>query len=159
MDFKLVEMKVEHIPGVLQIERISFPTPWTQQSFTYEITQNNFACYQVVLNEEEEVVAYAGMWLILDEAHITNVAVHPNCRGNKLGRVIMLEMMRQAVMRGAVRMTLEVRPSNYMARKLYEKLGFKERGLRKKYYTDTNEDAIIMWADLVKWPDYGPDNI
>lgn len=150
MDFKLADMRIEHIPGVLQIEQVSFPTPWTRQSFTYEITQNNFACYQIVLDEQEKVVAYAGMWLILDEAHITNIAVHPNCRGNKLGKVLMLEMMRQAVLRGAVRMTLEVRPSNYKARKLYEKLGFKERGLRKKYYTDTNEDAVIMWVDLVK---------
>ncbi|MEG6520487.1 ribosomal protein S18-alanine N-acetyltransferase [Desulfotomaculum sp. 1211_IL3151] len=157
MDYRLVEMKIEHIPGVLKIEQVSFPTPWTQQSFTYEITQNNFACYQVALDKEEKVVAYAGMWLVLDEAHITNVAVQPNCRGNQLGKVLMLEMMRQAVMRGAVRMTLEVRPSNYIARKLYEKLGFKERGLRKKYYTDTNEDAIIMWMDLVKFPDYGPE--
>ncbi|GAB6179603.1 ribosomal protein S18-alanine N-acetyltransferase [Desulfotomaculum defluvii] len=156
MEVRLVEMKLEHIPGVLQIEQVSFPTPWSQQSFTYEITQNNFACYMVALNEEK-VVAYAGMWLVLDEAHITNIAVRPDYRGKKLGKSLLLEMMRQAIMRGAVRMTLEVRPSNYTARKLYEILGFKERGVRKKYYTDTNEDAIIMWVDLVKVPDFGPD--
>ena len=147
MDYRLTEMKLDHIPGVLEIEQISFPTPWSHQAFTYEITQNNFAHYVVAL-QAEKVIGYAGMWLVLDEAHITNVAVHPNCRGQKLGLALMLETMRQAVLRGAVRMTLEVRPSNTVARELYKKLGFKEKGLRKRYYTDTNEDAIIMWVEL-----------
>ncbi|ABO51390.1 [SSU ribosomal protein S18P]-alanine acetyltransferase [Desulforamulus reducens MI-1] len=151
MDFMLAEMTVEHIPGVLQIEQVSFPTPWSQQSFTYEITQNNFAVYLVAI-QQEKVIAYAGMWLVLDEAHITNIAVHPDYRGKKIGKALLLEMMRQAVLRGAMRMTLEVRPSNYTARQLYEKVGFKEKGLRKKYYTDTNEDAIIMWVDMGNWP-------
>lgn len=148
MSFQLVEMKEQHIPGVLIIEQVSFPTPWSRQAFTYEITQNNFAYYLVAV-DEERVLGYAGMWLVLDEAHITNIAIHPEQRGKKLGKSMMLEMMRQAVLRGAVRMTLEVRPSNYIARQLYQSLGFKEKGLRKKYYTDTNEDAIIMWVDLV----------
>ncbi|AQS60158.1 ribosomal protein S18-alanine N-acetyltransferase [Desulforamulus ferrireducens] len=147
VDYRLTEMKLEHIPEVLAIEQVSFPTPWSQQAFTYEITQNNFAHYVVAL-EGEKVIGYAGMWLVLDEAHITNVAVHPNYRGKKLGLALMLEAMRQAILRGAVRMTLEVRPSNTVARELYKKLGFKEKGLRKRYYTDTNEDAIIMWVDL-----------
>ncbi|RYD03254.1 hypothetical protein N752_20700 [Desulforamulus aquiferis] len=88
------------------------------------------------------------MWLVLDEAHITNVAVHPEYRGKSIGEALMLEMIQQAIIRGAVRMTLEVRPSNMAARELYKKLGFKEKGLRKKYYTDTNEDAIIMWVEF-----------
>jgi len=148
VDYQLVEMKVEHLPGVLEIERVSFPTPWSRQAFTYELTQNNFAYYIVTLHQSQ-VVGYAGMWLVLDEAHITNIAVHPGYRSRKLGEALMLEMMRQAVLRGAVRMTLEVRPSNHAARQLYKRLGFQEKGLRKKYYTDTNEDAIIMWLDLV----------
>lgn len=147
MDYRLVEMKLDHIPGVLEIEQVAFPTPWSSQAFTYEITQNNFAHYVVALNDEK-VIGYAGMWMVLDEAHITNIAVHPNYRGKKLGFALMVEIMRQAVLRGAVRMTLEVRPSNAVARELYKKLGFKEKGLRKRYYTDTNEDAIIMWVDL-----------
>lgn len=147
MDYQLVEMNMDHLPGVLEIERISFPTPWSQQAFTYEITQNNFASYLVALHQGQ-VAGYAGMWLVLDEAHITNVAVHPGHRGRKLGEILMIEMMRQAVLRGAARMTLEVRPSNAAARQLYKRLGFQEKGLRKKYYTDTNEDAIIMWLDL-----------
>ncbi len=147
MDYRLIEMKLDHIPGVLEIEQVSFSTPWSSQAFTYEITQNNFAHYIVAL-EDEKVIGYVGMWMVLDEAHITNVAVHPSHRGKKLGLALMIEVMRLAVLRGALRMTLEVRPSNAVARELYKKLGFKEKGLRKRYYTDTNEDAIIMWVDL-----------
>ncbi|SHK67644.1 [SSU ribosomal protein S18P]-alanine acetyltransferase [Desulforamulus aeronauticus DSM 10349] len=147
MEYRLIEMKLDHIPGVLEIEQVSFPTPWSSQAFTYEITQNNFAHYVVAL-EDEKVIGYVGMWMVLDEAHITNVAVHPSYRGKKLGLALMVEVMRLAVLRGASRMTLEVRPSNTVARELYKKLGFKEKGLRKRYYTDTNEDAIIMWVDL-----------
>ncbi|BAF58924.1 acetyltransferases [Pelotomaculum thermopropionicum SI] len=87
------------------------------------------------------------MWLILDEAHITNVAVHPEYRKNNIGRTLMLEMMRRAALMGAVRMTLEVRPSNAAARRLYASLGFEVKGIRRRYYTDTNEDAIIMWKE------------
>lgn len=148
MNYQLVKMKLEHIPGVLQIEQVSFPTPWSQQAFTYEITNNTFAHYLVAL-QQDKVIGYAGMWLVLDEAHITNVAVHPEYRGKKLGEALMIKTMRQAVLLGAVRMTLEVRPSNHAARELYKKLGFKEKGLRKRYYTDTNEDAVIMWVDLL----------
>lgn len=149
MECQLVEMTVEHIPGVLEIEQLSFTTPWSQQAFTYEILSNNFAYYLVAL-EESKVVGYAGIWLVMDEAHITNVAVHPKYRGRSIGETLMLEMVRQAVIRGTVRMTLEVRPSNKAARELYNKLGFEEKGLRKKYYTDTNEDAIIMWLEFAK---------
>lgn len=149
MDYQLVEMNMDHLLGVLQIEQVSFPTPWSQQAFTYEITNNNFAHYVAALYQGQ-VVGYAGMWMVLDEAHITNVAVHPEHRGKKLGEALMCEMMGRALLQGGVRMTLEVRPSNTVARELYQKLGFKEKGLRKRYYTDTNEDAIIMWADLTK---------
>ncbi|GAB6158456.1 ribosomal protein S18-alanine N-acetyltransferase [Desulfotomaculum varum] len=147
MDYRLVPMQVEHLPGVLEIERVSFPTPWSSQAFTYELTQNNFARYLVALHQDR-VVGYGGMWLVLDEAHITNIAVHPQHRGHRVGEGLLLELMRQAVLQGAARMTLEVRPSNHAARQLYKKLGFQEKGRRKKYYSDTNEDAIIMWLDL-----------
>lgn len=149
VDYQLVKMHIDHIPGVLEIEQVSFSTPWSQQAFTYEILQNNFADY-IVAVQGDKVIGYAGMWLVLDEAHITNVAVHPAYRGKKLGQALMTELMRRAMLMGVVRMTLEVRPSNKVARELYKKLGFQEKGRRKKYYTDTNEDAIIMWADLCR---------
>jgi len=140
------KMCLEHLDEVLKIEELSFPSPWSRSSFIYEITQNQFACY-IVAVAEEKVAGYGGMWLILDEAHITNVAVHTDYRMNGIGGALMVELIRRAILRGASRMTLEVRPSNTAARRLYASLGFKDIGLRKRYYTDTNEDAIIMWKD------------
>ncbi|NPV73909.1 MAG: ribosomal protein S18-alanine N-acetyltransferase [Pelotomaculum sp.] len=139
-------MRLEHLDQVVEIENFSFPSPWSRSAFAYEILQNRFACYLVAV-AGGTVVGYGGMWLILDEAHITNVAVHPEYRKNNIGRTLMLEMMRRAALMGAVRMTLEVRPSNAAARRLYASLGFEVKGIRRRYYTDTNEDAIIMWKE------------
>lgn len=140
------EMSVEHLDQVLEIEKVSFPTPWSHGAFKGELLQNDFAHY-IVAVFDKTVIGYGGMWIILDEAHITNVAVRPDLRGKDIGKALMLEIIRQAVIRGANRMTLEVRPSNNAARRLYHVLGFEERGVRKRYYSDTNEDAIIMWKE------------
>ncbi|SHJ47817.1 ribosomal protein S18-alanine N-acetyltransferase [Desulfofundulus thermosubterraneus] len=146
MELTFTEMSCEHLDEVMAIEQASFPTPWSRYAFTYELLQNEFAVYIVVL-VGQKVVGYAGMWLILDEAHVTNVAVHPQYRRRHIGRKLMQELMRRAVTLGASRMTLEVRTSNHVARRLYTSLGFVERGRRRGYYTDTNEDAVIMWKD------------
>lgn len=140
------EMSVEDLDQVLEIEKVSFPTPWSRDAFKGELMQNDFAHY-IVAVYNNTVIGYGGMWIILDEAHITNVAVRPDLRGKSIGKALMLEIIRQAVLRGANSMTLEVRPSNKAARRLYHVLGFKERGVRKRYYSDTNEDAIIMWKE------------
>lgn len=141
------KMGLEHLDAVLEIEETSFPSPWSRSAFAYEILQNQFACYIVAVADENVVVGYGGMWLILDEAHITNVAVHTDYRRNRIGGALMLELIKRAILKGTTRMTLEVRPSNMAARRLYAALGFKDRGRRKRYYTDSNEDAIIMWQD------------
>lgn len=146
MEVSFEEMRPEHLDQVVEIEKVSFPSPWSRQAFACELLQNNFAFYIVALTEGK-VVGYGGMWLILDEAHITNVAVHPDYRKKNIGRALLLGMISHAVLTGITGMTLEVRPSNAAARHLYATLGFKERGVRKRYYTDTNEDAIIMWKD------------
>lgn len=153
-EFKVTfaKMKMEHLPQVLEIEERSFPSPWSYRAFACEILENPIASYIVAL-AGEKVVGYAGMWVILDEAHITNVAVHPNWRKRGLGRALMQEIMRRAARRGAARITLEVRPSNAAARRLYAALGFTEAGLRKNYYIDNNEDAIIMWKEV--WLKHG----
>jgi len=144
------EMDLEHLPEVVAIEEVSFPTPWSLFAFTHEVMQNNFAYYIVAL-DKRRVVGYAGMWMIMDEAHITNVAVHPQYRGRRIGLKLMEGLMEWAALRGVDRMTLEVRPSNIAARNLYEGLGFIECGRRKGYYSDNNEDAIVMWkSGLVK---------
>ncbi|MFZ5648247.1 MAG: ribosomal protein S18-alanine N-acetyltransferase [Bacillota bacterium] len=140
-------MLPEHLDQVLNIETRSFPTPWSLRAFQFEVTENDFAVY-IVAQIEGKVVGYAGMWIVLDEAHITNVAVHPEYRGTGYGRALMVELVGRAAVMGAVKITLEVRVSNIAARNLYRSMGFVERGIRKKYYSDNNEDAIIMWLDL-----------
>lgn len=144
--FTTADMDLSDIPAVLEIERRSFPTPWSERAFLSELTQNAYAHYVVGL-VGGRVIAYGGMWLILDEAHVTNIAVHPDYRGRGLGHRLLLELERRAASHGCTRMTLEVRPSNAKAQKLYRQHGFVPRGLRPGYYTDTHEDAIIMWKD------------
>ncbi len=144
------DMDLRALSGVLDIERRSFATPWSERAFISELTQNAYAHYVVALRGHQ-VVGYAGMWLILDEAHLTNIAVHPAERGRGLGDALLTEMERRAVAEGCLRMTLEVRPSNPAAQALYRKHGFLVRGRRPGYYADTHEDALIMWKD-----DLGP---
>jgi len=146
MKLKIAKMLPEHLEEVLAIEKSSFSTPWSYYAFAYEI-KNDFAYYLVALSAGK-VIGYGGMWLILDEAHITNLAVYRNYRRSGVGRAIMQEFIRHAVHSGITRLTLEVRPSNQAARHLYATLGFKEKGRRRGYYLDTNEDAIIMWKNF-----------
>jgi ribosomal-protein-alanine N-acetyltransferase len=100
------------------------------------------------------VVGYGGLWLMVDEAHVTSVAVHPQFRGKGLGELLMLSLMEVALRLNARFVTLEVRVSNAVARKLYEKLGFRQAGIRPRYYTDNNEDAVVMWSDEVRAPPF-----
>lgn len=120
-------MSLEHLNQVLEIEEASYSAPWSYYAFAYELMQNNMAHY-IVAMDGQKIVGYSGMWLILDEAHITNVAVHPAHRQKGIGKLLMQEMIRMAVRKGATGMTLEVRPSNIAARRLYEQLGFVEEG-------------------------------
>lgn len=144
-------MKEADIPTVCAIEIESFPTPWTEGAFRNELTSNNFAHYVIMEDADTGAIAgYGGMWLILEEAHVTNVAVRAPYRGRGLGERLMRELMSKASFLGALRMTLEVRQSNRIAQALYKKIGFHAVGLRRGYYTDNNEDAVIMWADLPK---------
>lgn len=140
-------MLPEHIEDVMRIEEASFPTPWPRISFANEL-RNDFAFYIVALYRGQ-VIGYAGMWLILDEAHITNVAVHPDYRRHGVGRLLMQELILRAALLGATAMTLEVRAFNKAARQLYSTMGFRQEGRRRGYYTDTGEDALIMWKRLL----------
>lgn len=140
------EMSLADLEEVLEVEHTSFLSPWSKRAFFSELTENLYADY-VVARIDDQVVGYAGMWLILDEAHITNIAVHKDYRGQGIGERLLQEIFVRARARGARRMTLEVRVSNMVARHLYEKMGFVPRGVRKGYYADTKEDAIIMWKE------------
>ncbi|UOF92198.1 ribosomal protein S18-alanine N-acetyltransferase [Fodinisporobacter ferrooxydans] len=141
------KMKFEDIDQILEIEREAFLTPWTRAAFEGELKDNHFAQYYVAV-AGQKVAGYCGMWVILDEAHITNIAIRANYRGKKIGEALLRFMMAMGGVHGAKRITLEVRVSNSVARQLYYKLGFEDSGIRKGYYTDNNEDALIMWADL-----------
>ena len=140
-------MRLEDIDDVCRIEREAFPTPWSEAAFHNELVNNHFAHY-VIMECRGEVIGYGGMWLIMDEAHVTNIAVYSPYRGKKLGERLLRELQANAVLLGANAMTLEVRVSNVVAQQLYRKLGFRSSGIRKGYYSDNNEDALIMWAEL-----------
>jgi ribosomal-protein-alanine N-acetyltransferase len=140
-------MTLEDIGTIVRIERESFTSPWSEEAFRTELTQNHFARY-MVLEQAETILGYGGMWLIVDEAHITNIAIREPYRGQGLGERLLREMMRTSAWLGAKRITLEVRVSNDTAQSLYRKLGFYASGLRPGYYSDNREDALIMWAEL-----------
>ncbi|RKD32367.1 ribosomal protein S18-alanine N-acetyltransferase [Thermohalobacter berrensis] len=143
----LREMETKDLEEVLYIENTCFTTPWSKNAFIKEITENKLAKY-IVAQLEDKVVGYGGMWIILDEGHITNIAVAPNYRGLGIGSAIVKELINICKKLEINRMTLEVRKSNIVAQNLYEKYGFKACGVRPKYYSDTNEDAIIMWKEV-----------
>jgi ribosomal-protein-alanine N-acetyltransferase len=140
-------MGVEDLDQVIEVEKLSFTNPWSRNSFFLELTTNELATY-IVAKVDGRVVGYAGMWLIVGEAHVTNVAVHPGFRKKGIGELLMRSLMTIARESGAKMMTLEVRKSNYIAQNLYTKLGFEPIGIRRGYYTDNNEDAVIMWTNL-----------
>lgn len=137
---------------VLEIERASFSNPWSRQMFIWEM-QNAGVSYAYVLRTPEwRVAAFCTVWLVLDEVHINNVAVRPECRGQGAGRVLLACVLTEGAAHGAARATLEVRRSNTAALKLYERMGFKVGGTRRNYYTSPVEDALILWLDPLPPP-------
>lgn len=141
-------MQLEDIPQIMEVELECFTVPWTPEAFHNELTHNRNAHYIVMLLDDR-IIGYAGMWLMIDEAHVTNVGIREKYRGRKLGQKLMQRLVDEALLRGAERMTLEVRVSNLVAQRLYEKFGFRPVGVRRQYYSDNKEDAIIMWVDLL----------
>lgn len=139
-------MALVDLPGVHRIEVGSFRVPWPDDAFRNEIQTNRLATYLVV-RHDAEVVAYGGIWLMVDEAHITAFAVDPAWRRQKVGETLLLALLDVAIARGAREATLEVRLSNVAARRLYEKYGFRPVGLRPRYYSDNGEDALIMTTE------------
>lgn len=141
------EMRIDDIAQVCEIERASFPDPWSARAFYQELTQNPFAYYWV-LAEQARIIGYIGAWFIIDEAQITNIAVHSCERGQGWGEKLLLYAMRELRELGAGKMTLEVRVSNLHAQSLYKKLGFVSVGIRPHFYKVCPEDAMIMWVSL-----------
>ncbi|AHM57060.1 ABC-type nitrate/sulfonate/bicarbonate transport system, permease component RimI [Peptoclostridium acidaminophilum DSM 3953] len=144
--YEIREMTADDIDGVLEVENISFKTPWSRDSFEKEM-ENSLAFYLVV-SSDDGIAGYGGIWFIAGEGHITNIAVHPDFRNRGLGRAIVKGLIEESLKRKIEAMTLEVRISNETAIGLYKSLGFKSAGVRPGYYTDSNEDALIMWKEL-----------
>jgi ribosomal-protein-alanine N-acetyltransferase len=145
--FVFRSMTEEDIDQILEIEHASFTLPWSRDAFYNEMHHNKFAVY-IVIEVEGKIIGYCGAWIVIDEAHITNVAILPEYRGRKLGEALMEKMISVARSMGARSMTLEVRVTNNIAQSLYQKLGFQKGGIRKNYYSDNQEDALIMWVNL-----------
>jgi ribosomal-protein-alanine N-acetyltransferase len=195
--FVVEAMRVEHIPAVSAIEKLSFPQPWPQNAYRREILENRMAHYVVArrlgheidvnqqpteapqagsekgqpgalmgrlsrllrapdpprspqLEEElRSIVGYAGIWVMTDEAHVTTIASAPNMRGRGVGEFLLVALIHRGIEAGARWMTLEVRASNAVAQGLYRKYTFKEMGVRRRYYSDNGEDALVMWTDAL----------
>jgi ribosomal-protein-alanine N-acetyltransferase len=144
-------MRLEDVDEVQRIEQASFSTPWPSNAYRSELQTNRFASY-LIARIDETIVGYGGMWLMVDEAHITTFAVHPAWRRQGIGERLLLAFLDLARDRHAREATLEVRLSNLPARRLYEKYGFRPVGLRPRYYSDNNEDALIMTTEPLSDP-------
>jgi ribosomal-protein-alanine N-acetyltransferase len=142
---KIVPMCVADLEAVIAIEKLSFAIPWSRNSFLNELLENERAVYLVAKDEFDRLVGYIGMWIVFDEGHITNLAVHPNFRRRGAGGLLLKGLIEYGQSEAVKYLTLEVRSSNEAAQSLYYKLGFVHMGVRRKYYLDNNEDALIMW--------------
>jgi len=141
-------MNLEDIPRVHDIDLLSFTLPWPEKSYRFELTENPSTLALVSelgINESRfTIIGMSIVWIIMDEAHIATIAIHPDYRGNGFGKSLLAETLRQCIQRGAHLATLEVRAGNGAAQQMYQKFGFTIVGRRSQYYRDNNEDAVIM---------------
>lgn len=152
-DCTLRRMTVDDVDAVTAIEQATFTPPWSRDAFYQEMTSNAVARY-LVAEKNGQVIGFAGAWLILDESHITNIAIAEKERGNGYGRLLTEGLLQYLSNLGASYATLEVRVSNLRAQKLYSSIGFVAVGKRKRYYEDNGEDALLMVCDHM--PDADP---
>ena len=152
-DVIIRRMTMADVDGVAAVEAATFPTPWSRDAFISEM--KNVAARYLVAETDGRVIGYAGAWIILDESHITNIAVLSEYRGQGIGRRLTEGLMQYLSNLGAAYATLEVRKSNVVAQNLYVSLGFIKLGVRKRYYEDNGEDALIMVCDHM--PEVEPD--
>ena len=153
LEVHISPMRRRHLRAVLRIEAQVYPTPWTHGLFVSELALRSSRVY-VVARVGREVVGYAGLMMSLSDGHVTTIAVDPEWQREAIGTRLLLALAHEAIARGADALTLEVRLSHHGAQRLYQRFGFKAVGVRKGYYADTGEDALIMWAYEVDQPDY-----
>lgn len=148
-NFKIENLSLSHLDDIMEIEKSCYgPHHWSRNSFVGEL-DNSCARYLVAVNSTGKAVGYMGIWKIFDEAHVTNLAVHPDYQGCGLAHFLILSSLDVCYQDKIKYMTLEVRKTNERAKHVYESFGFKSLGLRKKYYQDNGEDAIIMWTENI----------
>ncbi len=149
MDIKIQHMQKSDVDSVVEIEARAYGDHhWSKESFLNELS-NDLARYYAAFNNDGNLVGYAGCWQILEEVHITNIAVSPDFRRHKVGEALLKRIIDDCYENKAKYITLEVRVSNNAAINLYEKYGFKSLGTRKGYYQNNNEDALIMWTENI----------
>lgn len=145
----ITRMTAGDIRAVMRIEALSFSTSWPPSAFASELNDNKLAHYyigRVGDSRSGDIVAYGGIWVILEDSHITTIAVHPDWRGKKYGEEMLVHLLHEAIDRGASWITLEARESNVVAQSLYKKYGFTIVSTRRAYYSDNGENAVVMWA-------------
>lgn len=150
----IAPMAEADVREVMRIEQQSFTTTWPANAFYQELHDNKLAHYYVG-RLGDTIVAYGGIWVMLEDSHITTIAVAPEHRGRRYGEIMLVRLLDEAIARGASWMTLEVRESNTVAQGLYRKYGFTSVSTRRGYYSDNNENAIVMWAGNMKSEIYG----
>jgi [ribosomal protein S18]-alanine N-acetyltransferase len=149
----IVPMRRRHVRSVLRIEQQVYPRPWSMSLFLSELALRSTRAY-FVARVGREVVGYAGLMMTVDDAHITTIAVDPRRHRNQIGTRLLLVLSREAIARQARSLTLEVRMSNKGAQELYRRFGFSPVGVRKNYYAEVNEDALVMWAHEIQGAQY-----
>ena len=152
MDFR--SLTVEDVPEMHHLERLSFSRPTSKEAYVNEMLNNDHAHYYGLFIGEQ-LIAFGGYWLIIDEGHVINIAVHPAFRRQGYGELLMRRVIVACMSQGGQRMTLEVRKHNTPAQYLYQKLGFVKDGVHPGYYDDPKDDAVIMWLDMLHQPAAG----
>ena len=153
VEVEITRMRRRHLKGVIAIERQVYPRPWSPNLFLSEMTELRNRCY-LAARVGREVEGYGGVMCYGDEAHVTTIAVDPTYHRRKIGTRIMYELVQESIRLGAKAVSLEVRVSNWGAQRLYSRFGYKPVMIRKGYYQETSEDALVMWTDDIRTPEY-----
>jgi [ribosomal protein S18]-alanine N-acetyltransferase len=151
-ELTLSQMDIDDVPEVMAVDRHCFRSPWSENAYQSEL--KNSVAFYLVARCDGVLVGFGGAWLVMDEAHVTTLGVHPEYRGRGIGERLFVAILAEAIRRGVQRASLEVRESNESARRLYEKYGFTPVARRRGYYSDNGEDAVVMWVDSLASPRY-----
>lgn len=152
-EIEITRMRRRHLRGIMAIERQVYPRPWSPSLFVSEMTTGRNRAYLVALSGRA-VVGYAGLISYGDEAHVTTIAVDPGYQRLRIGTRLLYELVREALELGARAVSLEVRVTNWGAQRMYGRFGFRPVGVRRNYYQETNEDALVMWTDDIRTTEY-----